>query len=303
MRGIYFHPEGGYLLATHHGGQVWFVDDNQIIHLLIDGDNRNSTHAGDGLSLSTPGKKVSEVRQVTLSPAGDLIVTEHDGGYIRMARSLWPAGDYDRNGVLDVADIDLLSREARQGTNSRRFDLNQDTHVDDRDRQVWVVDLKRTYFGDANLDGEFNSGDFVDVFVQGQYEDDLPANSTWATGDWDGDAEFTTADFVVAFTLGGYESGPRAAARFVPEPGSLLLSSDWLPAAGITKIGVIQSLACDSRLGELGVFKPYCRGSGKRSARRGTDGRREAMYRNLNTLSASGSHFVHRIFANGGPPS
>ncbi len=40
VRGIFFHPEGGYLLATHHGGQVWFVDDNQTIHLLIDGDNR-----------------------------------------------------------------------------------------------------------------------------------------------------------------------------------------------------------------------------------------------------------------------
>ncbi len=64
----------------------------------------------------TPGKKVSEVRQVTLSPAGDLIVTGRDGGYIRMARSLWPAGDFNRNGVLDVEDMDLLSLEARQGT-------------------------------------------------------------------------------------------------------------------------------------------------------------------------------------------
>ena len=235
VRGIFFHPEGGYLLATHHGGQVWFVDDNQTIHLLIDGDNRNSTHAGDGLPLSTPGKKVSEVRQVTLSPAGDLIVTEHDGGYIRVARSLWPAGDFNRSGGLDVADIDLLTAEVRLGSNTRRFDLNWDAHVDDLDRHVWIDDLKRTYFGDANLDGEFDSGDFVDVFAAGQYEDGVPGNSTWATGDWDGDAEFLSDDFVTAFAVGAYEQGPRPATPSVPEPTSWLLAATGLLLLGLRR--------------------------------------------------------------------
>ena len=98
VRGIWFHPQGGYYLATHDGGQIWFVDDDEAIHLLIDGDDRGA-HAGDGLPLDTPGKKVSEPRAVTLSPAGDLIVTEHDGGYVRIARSLWPLGDFNRNGA------------------------------------------------------------------------------------------------------------------------------------------------------------------------------------------------------------
>ena len=94
VRGIYFHPEGGYLLATHQGGQVWFVDDNEIIHLLIDGDDDRGTHAGDGLPLDSPGKKLSEPRAVTLSPAGDLIITEHDGGYVRLV----PRRATDRRG-------------------------------------------------------------------------------------------------------------------------------------------------------------------------------------------------------------
>src|SRR5256885_9441256 len=38
---------GGYLLATHKGSQVWYVDAAGIIHLLVDGATGN-THAGDG---------------------------------------------------------------------------------------------------------------------------------------------------------------------------------------------------------------------------------------------------------------
>ena len=104
-----------------------------------------------------------------------------------------------------------------------RFDLNLDRQVDDTDRQLWVEEIRHTYFGDANLDGEFESQDFVEVFVSGQYEDDIAANSTWASGDWNGDAEFTTDDFVIAFQSGGYEAGPRQAVRAVPEPSGVLL--------------------------------------------------------------------------------
>ena len=76
-----------------------------------------------------------------------------------------------------------------------------------------------TYFGDANLDGEFNTRDMVVVFVAGQYEDESSGNSTWTTGDWNGDAEFNSSDLVVAFADGGYEQGVRGStATAVPEP-------------------------------------------------------------------------------------
>ena len=70
--------------------------------------------------------------------------------------------------------------------------------------------IGRTFFGDANLDGQFNTGDLIGVFQAGQYEDQLPDNSSWATGDWDGDGDFGTGDLVVAFQNGGFERGPRA---------------------------------------------------------------------------------------------
>ncbi len=220
VRGIYFHPMGGYFLATHDGGQVWFVDDEQTIHLLIDGDD-DGTHAGDGLPLTAPGRKVSEPRAVTLSQAGDLLVTEHDAGFIRRARrknDLATAGDYDADGSLTVADIDGLSRAVRWQRQVVMFDLTSDDRLDQQDRRRWVEQLRRTWFGDADLDGQFNSRDFLHVFQAGEYEDALSSNSTWETGDWDGDGDFSSADFLIAFQGGGYEQGPRESTAAVPEP-------------------------------------------------------------------------------------
>jgi hypothetical protein len=130
------------------------------------------------------------------------------------------SGDFDGDGDLDAVDIDALSAAVRAGNNPAQFDLNGDSMVNATDRTVWVNDLKRTYFGDANLDREFNSSDFVAVFQIGLYETGNPAG--WAQGDWNGDALFNSGDFVTAFQEGGYEKGPHPAVG-VPEPSALIL--------------------------------------------------------------------------------
>ena len=127
------------------------------------------------------------------------------------------------DGTIDAADIDLLFTAIKDNQVEARFDINDDGAVDTSDRDAWIKDVKNTYVGDANLDGEFNSGDFVAVFGEGEYEDGVAGNSTWATGDWTGDMEFDSGDFVLAFTEGGYEMGPRPAGAAVPEPSSLAL--------------------------------------------------------------------------------
>jgi hypothetical protein len=76
--------------------------------------------------------------------------------------------------------------------------------------------------GDANLNGLFNSSDFVQVFQRGEYEDALPKNSIWSDGDWNNDQEFNSSDFVTAFQAGGYEAGPKAAVSSVPEPSTVV---------------------------------------------------------------------------------
>ncbi len=130
-------------------------------------------------------------------------------------------GDFNGDGVVDAVDMDLLSADVRAGLNTPKFDLDGDGVVGTSDRQAWVSDVRNTWFGDSNLDGEFNSTDFVVVFAASEYEDELIGNSTWATGDWNGDTEFNSSDFVVAFSNGGYEMGPRPQA--VPEPSSVLV--------------------------------------------------------------------------------
>jgi hypothetical protein len=132
-------------------------------------------------------------------------------------------GDFDGNGTLDASDIDGLSAAVRAGNNPPQYDVTGDGRVDQADRTLWIEDLKKTWIGDADLNGQFGTADFVAVFISGQFEDATPGNSTWATGDWNGDGDFTTADFVAAFVEGGYEKGPRPAASAVPEPSAVVL--------------------------------------------------------------------------------
>jgi hypothetical protein len=86
VRGIWLLENGGAFLATHRGSQVLYLDTHGFLHLFVDG--ARGAHAGDGELLSAPGKKVSEVRNVTLNPRGDVLITENDLGFIRIVRRL-----------------------------------------------------------------------------------------------------------------------------------------------------------------------------------------------------------------------
>ena len=140
-------------------------------------------------------------------------------------------GDFNGDGQLDAADINALTTEILTGGMGVPFDVDGSGTVDNADRVYWVEQIKNTWLGDSNLDGEFNSADFVTTFTAGQYEDDIEGNSTWETGDWNGDADFDSSDFVTAFTSGGYEMGPRQAVAAVPEPASLSVLA-WLSLVG-----------------------------------------------------------------------
>ncbi len=112
------------------------------------------------------------------------------------------------------------------GATDAKYDVNGDGSVNLADHEFLIeaaAPMFNTYYGDSNMDGEFNSTDFVFVFTAGQYEDGVAGNSSWVTGDWNSDTEFDSSDFVRAFTRGGYELGPRAAVAAVPEPSSLVL--------------------------------------------------------------------------------
>ena len=139
------------------------------------------------------------------------------------------SGDYDSNGVVDAADADAQAVAMKDpNPDLATFDENGDGQVNYDDRLVWVRNHafggKGTWVGDADLDGQFNSGDFVVVFTAGKYEQD-GVMAGWAEGDWDGNMFFDSGDFVVAFTDGGYEMDPvNAVVATVPEPSSMMLA-------------------------------------------------------------------------------
>jgi hypothetical protein len=123
--------------------------------------------------------------------------------------------------MLDAADLDLQTQAIVGGENPNDYDLNHDRVVDYGDRVVWIKNLQNTWIGDANLDGEFNSGDLVSVLASGSYEADFV--SSWSTGDFNGDGRSNSTDLVAALADGGYELGPRPVAIVVSEPTSLVI--------------------------------------------------------------------------------
>ena len=122
--------------------------------------------------------------------------------------------------MFDAADINELSGAIRGGSDDTKYDVNADGSVGQPDHTSWIKDIKGTWVGDSNFDGEFNSTDFVVVFGAGLYESGQDAQ--WESGDWDGDGKFDSSDFVAAFSDGGYEQGPIVpAANAVPEPSGI----------------------------------------------------------------------------------
>ena len=137
-------------------------------------------------------------------------------------RNSGPAGaeaaDFNSDGRVDLADVDLLSIAIRGDQYDRRFDLNGDDSVDLADQVVLIRDILGTTFGDANLDGRFDSQDLVQVFQIAVYEDQVDENATWSSGDWNCDGDFNSRDLVLAFVYGGYRRQP---ARPVKVPAAL----------------------------------------------------------------------------------
>ncbi|MCC6233443.1 MAG: hypothetical protein IT580_12410 [Verrucomicrobiales bacterium] len=85
VRGVWPMPTGGFLLLTHDGCQLWYLDAGGTIWRLLNGDG-GRTHAGDGLPFYSAEPRISEGRSVTLDPQGNILVCESDWGYVRRIR-------------------------------------------------------------------------------------------------------------------------------------------------------------------------------------------------------------------------
>ena len=161
-------------------------------------------------------------------PLGKSVQVGNSGRFIRNNNFVFSLigldGDFNQDSVLDAQDIDQLVAQIQSGQYDGEFDSNNDGQLNSQDLTNWVHQVKGTWIGDANLDGEFNTGDLVTVFQAGHFEDGIAMNSGWEQGDFNGDQEVDTGDLVAAFQDGGFEKGPRAAAVAVPEPSTCVLA-------------------------------------------------------------------------------
>lgn len=115
--------------------------------------------------------------------------------------------DFNDDGSVDAIDVDLLSAAIQTGDVD--FDLTGDGRTTQDDLSFMIRQILGTNFGDANLDGIFDSSDLILVFTAGQYEDVIAGNSTWETGDWNGDGEFDSGDMIAAFGSGAFVSASK----------------------------------------------------------------------------------------------
>lgn len=87
----------------------------------------------------------------------------------------------------------------------RSIPADGDAYIDNINIEI----LRKDWIGDANLDGQFDSVDIVEVLQAGKYDMDELAG--WSQGDWNSDMRFDRLDIVAALQDGGYGQGPHAA--------------------------------------------------------------------------------------------
>ncbi|MBI1367308.1 MAG: hypothetical protein GC162_01500 [Planctomycetes bacterium] len=98
-------------------------------------------------------------------------------------------GDFDHDGDIDAADVDLMGKKL--GTTSKAFDLNNDGLVNSSDFDFMISNVVGTLRGDANFDGVVDVSDLV--VLAGNFG----LNGGWANGDFNGDGKVDIGDLVV----------------------------------------------------------------------------------------------------------
>ena len=140
---------------------------------------------------------------------GDAKFSYGDLGVYASWLGLPSPGDFDNDGTVGFADIDLLSVQVRSSSNDPLYDLTGDGMVDQNDRDVWVHDIAKTFFGDFNLSRAVDEADFA------IWSANLFTNSTaWNSGDASGDGMVDVTDFNLWHANRGRSPIPAV----VPEP-------------------------------------------------------------------------------------
>lgn len=134
-------------------------------------------------------------------------------------------GDFNADKTLTVEDVDLLLSEIGEPDPRGWFDLTEDERVNLDDRTAWV-ELRGTYIGDANLDGQVNATD-LNALALNWLADDA---TSWGQGDFNGDGHVNAMD---QNDLALNWLSESIEATSVPEPWSNTLLATAMAAVAI----------------------------------------------------------------------
>ncbi len=134
------------------------------------------------------------------------------------------SGDFDLDGLLTTADIDLLNSNIVSGENDATFDLNGDGNVDLTDQSDWLRlageenGLGGPFLaGDTNLDGTVNANDLNAIGLNWQEN-----ASAWTQGDLNADGIVNASDLNL-IGVNWQKSAAAASNAAVPEPSPIAL--------------------------------------------------------------------------------
>ena len=113
-------------------------------------------------------------------------------------------GDFNSDGTIDVADIDLICEAVHDGNNAAFFDLTGDGLVDSADMDEMILNVVGTLHGDANLDRVVDISDF-NVWNANKFSTDRG----WSGGDFNCDGVTDISDFNV-WNSNKFQSANRA---------------------------------------------------------------------------------------------
>jgi hypothetical protein len=122
-------------------------------------------------------------------------------------------GDFNADKLLTVADVDLLLEEMGKPSPRAWFDLTGDGRINLDDRSAWV-ELRGTFIGDADLDGNVNAADLNALALHWRAND----ATSWAQGDFNGDGQVNAVD-LNDLALNWRSGSVQASA--VPEPSCI----------------------------------------------------------------------------------